>query len=65
MNDALLINMMGGILQGKPTQSTNSSKREAYHKWASNPREEEKEEHGLEASKGDNHSPSTDDSLSP
>ena len=57
--------MMGGSSQGKPTQSTNRSKREPYHKWASSPREEEKEEHALEASKGDNHSPSTDDSLSP
>ena len=27
INEALLRNMMGGILQGKPTQSTNRSKR--------------------------------------
>ena len=56
---------MGGILQGNPTQSINSSKREPYPKWASNPRGEEKEEHTPEAPKGDHHSPSSDDSLSP
>ena len=38
INKALLCNMMGGILQGKPTQSTNRSKREPYHEWASSPR---------------------------
>ena len=65
INEALLRNMMGGSLQGKPTHSTNSSKREPYHKQASNPREEEKEECTPEAWKGDHHSPSTDDSLSP
>ena len=64
INEALLRNLMGGILQGKPTQSTNSSKREPYHKWASNPREGEKEEHTSEAPKGDHQSPSSDDSLS-
>ena len=56
---------MGGSPQGNPTQSTNRSKREPYHKWASIPREEEKEEHTLDALKGDHHSPSSDDSLSP
>ena len=34
INEALLHNMMGWILQGKPTQSTNRSKRELYHEWA-------------------------------
>ena len=43
LNEALLHNMMGGIPQGKPTQSTNRSKRELYHEQASNPREVEKE----------------------
>ena len=42
INEALLRNMMGGILQGKPTHSTNTSKREPYHKWAIIPRKEEK-----------------------
>ena len=56
---------MRGIPQGKPTQSTNSSKREPYHKQASDPREEEKGECTPEAWKGDHHSPSTDDSPSP
>ena len=42
INEALLRNMMGGSPQAKPTQSTNSSKREPYHKWASIPREGEK-----------------------
>ena len=65
INDALLRNMTVGIPQGKPTQSTNSSKREPYHKWASSPREKEKEECTPEAPKGDHHSPSSDDSLSP
>ena len=45
INVALRRDMMGGIPQGKPTQSTNSSKREPDHKWASSPREGEKEEH--------------------
>ena len=43
INEALLRNMMGGISWGKPTHSTNKSKREPYHKQASSPREEEKE----------------------
>ena len=34
-------------------------------KWASIPREQEKEESTLEAPKGDHHSPSSDGSLSP
>ena len=42
INEALLCNMKGGISQGKPTQSTNRSKRELYHEWASIPREVEK-----------------------
>ena len=57
--------MMGGIPQGKSTHSANSSKRKPYHKWASIPREGEKEEHTPEAPKGYHHSPSSDDSLSP
>ena len=56
---------MGRIPQGNPNQSTNRSKREPYHKWANNPREEEKEECTPEATKGDHHSPSCNDSLSP
>ena len=56
--------MRKGIPQGKPTQSTNRSKREPYPNWASSPREVEKE--GTpEANKGDHHSPTSDDSLSP
>ena len=66
INEALLHNMMGGSPQGKPTQSTNRSKRESYHEyheWASNPREPEKE--GTpKATKGDHHNPASDDSLS-
>ena len=65
INEALLRNMMGGSLQGKPTHSTNSSKRKPYHKRASIPREGEKEERTLEALKGYHHYPSSDDSLSP
>ena len=65
INEVLLINMTRGITRGKPTQSTNSSKREPYHKRASIPREGEKEEHTSEAPKGDHHSPSGDASLSP
>ena len=57
--------MMGGILQGKPTESTNSSKRELYHKWAISPREEKKEERTPKSPKGYHHNPSSDDSLSP
>ena len=64
INEALLHNMTGGIPQGKPTQSTNRSKIEAYHEWASIPREEKKEG-TLEATKGYHHSPATGDSLSP
>ena len=65
INEALLRNMTGGSPQGKPTPSTNSSKREPYPKWAIIPRGEEKEEYTLEAAKGDHHSPSSGDSLSP
>ena len=64
INEALLRNMMGGCLHGKPTHYTNKSKREPYHERASSPREVEKE--GTpEATKGDHHSPTSDDSLSP
>ena len=55
---------MGGIPQGKPTQSTNRSKREPYHERDSSPREAEKQ--GTpEETKGYHHSPTSDDSLSP
>ena len=54
--------MTRGIPQGKPTQYTNISKREPYHQRASSPRGEE---NTLEATKGDHHDPSNDDSLSP
>ena len=57
--------MTGGILQGKSTQSTNRSKREPYHKQASIPREEEKQECTPEAPKGYHDSPSSEDTLSP
>ena len=57
--------MTGGSPQGKPTHFTNKFKKEFYHKWASNPREEGKEEHTHEPPKGDYHSLSSDDSLSP
>ena len=56
--------MTGGSPQGKPTHSTNRSKREPYHERANSLREVERE--GTpEATKGDHHSPATDDSLSP
>ena len=42
INEALLCNMTRGSPQGKPTQSTNRSKRELYHERANNPREAEK-----------------------
>ena len=64
INEALLRNMTGGSLQGKPTHSTNRSKREPYHERASSPREAEKE-CTPKATKGDHHSPTSDDSLSP
>ena len=56
--------MMGGVSQGKPTPSTNSSKREPYPKWASIPRKEENE-CTPEATKQDHHNPFSGDSLSP
>ena len=65
INEALLWNMMGGSLQGKPTHSTNRFKKEFYHRRVSSPREEGKEEHTLELPEGDYHSLSSDDSLSP
>ena len=65
INEVLLRNMMGGSPQGKPSHSTKSSKREPYHKWASSPREGEKEELTPKPVKGDHHSPFSDDSLSP
>ena len=56
--------MMGGIPQGKPTHSTNISKREPYHERDGSPREA-KEKVTPKATKGDHHSPPSDDSLSP
>ena len=56
--------MTGGIPQGKPTPSTNSSKSEPYPKRASSQRKEEKE-CTPKATKEDHHSPFSDDSLSP
>ena len=64
INEALLRNMKGGNPQGKPTHSTNRFKKEPYHKWASNPREEGKEKHTPKPPEGDYHSPSNDESLS-
>ena len=58
-------NMTRGSPQGKPTNSTNRFKKEPYHKWASSQREERKEEHFHEPPKGEYHSPSSEDSLSP
>ena len=49
INESLLINIMEGIPQGKPTQFKNSSKREPYQKRASSPRGEENEERTPEA----------------
>ena len=64
INEALLCNITEGSPQGKPTQSTNRSKREPYHEQDGSPREAEKE--GTpEATKGDHHCPASDDSLSP
>ena len=65
INEALLRNMMGGILQGKPTCSKNRFKKEPYYEGASIPREEGKEEHSPEPPEGEYHSTSNDDSLSP
>ena len=45
INEALLWKMMGGSPPRKPIHSTNWFKEEPYHKWASNQREEGKEEH--------------------
>ena len=64
INEALLCNMMGGIPQGKPTHSTNRSKREPYHERANIPREAVKGS-TPEATKGYHHSPTSGDSLSP
>ena len=58
------VTLWEGACKGKPTQSTNKSKRELYHEQAGSPREAEKE--GTpEATKGDHHNPASDDSLSP
>ena len=65
INESLLWNMMGGSPQGKLTHSTNRFKKENYHKQASGPREEGKEEHTLEPPKRDYHSLSSNNYLSP
>ena len=52
---------MGGSPQGKPTHSTNRFKKEPYHKQASSPREEGKEEHTPEPPEGYYHDPSSDE----
>ena len=58
--------MMVGSPQGKLTHSTNRFKKEPYHKQASIPIEEGKEEHTPEPDlEGDYHNPSSDESLSP
>ena len=57
--------MMGGIPHGKPTHSTNKFKKHFYHKQASSPKEEGKEEHTPEPLERDYHNFSSDDSLSP
>ena len=62
INEALFRNMTGGSPQDKPTHFTNRSKREPYHERASSLREVEKE-CTPEATKGDHHSPASDDSL--
>ena len=61
--EALLHNMTGGSPQGKPTLSTNGYKREPYHEQSSSPTEVKKEGNPKET-KGDHHSPTSDDSLS-
>ena len=48
-----------------PLHRIDERGRDTYHKQASGPRKGEKEERTLEAPKGDHHSPSSDDSLSP
>ena len=65
INEALLENMMGGSSHGKTTHSTNKFKKELYHKRATIPKEEGKEEHAPEPPERDYHSVSSDDSLSP
>ena len=57
--------MKGGSPHGKPTHSTNKYKRYFYHKWASIPKEEGKEEHTPEPTEREYHSLSSDNSLSP
>ena len=64
INEALLRNMMGGSLQGKPTHSPNLFKKEPYPKWFSIPREDGKEEHTPEPLEREYHSTSSEDSLS-
>ena len=57
--------MMGGSMHGHPTNSTNKYKKYFYHKRASIPREEGKEEHTHEPPERDYHNLSSDISLSP
>ena len=65
INEALLRNMTGGKPHGQPTHSTNKSKKYFYHKWASNPKEEGKEDHTPEPTEIYYHSISSYNSLSP
>ena len=65
INEALLRYMMGGILHGQPTHSTDKFKKEFYHKHASSTKEEGKEEHTPEPPERDYRSLSSDNSLSP
>ena len=55
--------MMGESPHGKPTHSTNKFKKEFYHKWTNNPKEEEKEEHTPKPTERDYHSISSDNPL--
>ena len=65
INEALLRNMTKGVPQGKPTHPTDRLKKEPYHKRASSPRDEVKEEHTPKPPEEEYHSPSSEDSLSP
>ena len=60
INEALLQNMMGIIPHGKPTHSTNKTKKNNHRKQAIIPREGGKEEHTPELPKRDYHGVSSD-----
>ena len=65
INEALLQNMIGGILHGQPTHSTNKYKKYFYHKPFSSPKEEGKEKHTPEPPERDHHNNSSDNSHFP